>query len=526
MKTAVKFFVAFLIWGVSPAVQAINSLPLTEVDLYLQGAKLLHRGKVNVQSGTQTIQISGLASDINERSLQLSLSTEIQLLKFQIVKQPLRNASRPKPLAGMLDSLQDLQQALELHRANREVFVQEQQMILANKQIGGQNGVSVLELQKMSDFFRVRLHELNIKLAQAKAEETKLLAQYHALKSRLDEQRALLPDFEVLLELDVKAEKPGKYEMSLAYLIDAAYWEPSYEIRATGMGAPVDVYVKAQITQRSGLDWKDIAMRISTQLPQQISAKPVISPWILDFYDPKPVAMYDQDVRAGMAPRMHAEAVDGSAKNLAKANYTPKQQFLNLIYEPKQRLTVPHALSQLVALDQHQFRADYQHYLAPRISKEVYLLVAIAGFDSLRFMPGNASVFFENTLINQAWMEFESENDTLELALGIDKAVKVDFTESTFNEQKRLGQQQAKRYVYSIRVNNSHQQAVHLKIQDQIPVSRQKEITVEDAQLNHAMHDAATGLLTWHAKIQAGTTIQIEYGFEVRYPKNKRVLNL
>lgn len=524
---AKRFLIVLLSFFLFEA-QATQKIPLKEVDLYLQGAKLIHKGAVDLKGGSQKIQIQGLASNMDEQSLQLSFPKEVQLLKFQVVKQPLRAAPRPSALLPLLDSMQLLQYNLSLHRANAEVFAQEQQLILANKQLGGQNGVNVMELQKMSDFFRVRLQELNLKLAHSKSEEVKLLEQIAGVKARLERERSLLPEFEVVLELDLNAFKAGNHLVTISYLVDAAYWEPTYEIRSKGMGAPIELFTKAQITQNTGLDWKEVRLSISTQLPQQISAKPMMNPWVLDFYEPRPVRVYGRidAEQAASAPRMNADLMESSAKLGSSPNFIAKQQLLSITYEPQQRFTIPNALSQLVPLNEHQFEAEYNHFVAPRLSKEVYLIASLTGIDSVRLMPGKATVYFENTLINQAWMEFASENDTLELPLGIDKLVKVTFKETIQMETKRIAQQHVKHFSYSIDVFNGHSRQIALKVEDQLPISRQKEIVVDDLQLNNAERDEATGLLRWSSKFEAGTTNQITYSFKVRHPKNKKVVNL
>lgn len=522
-----KFFLAALLF-VFTNVSAVapKNLPLTEVQLYLQSAKLTHKGSVSLTLGKQTIHLNGLASELDETSLQIIGNAQTEILSYQIRKVPFRGAAKPPQLAGMLDTLEQMQYDIELLRANKEVLVQEQQLILANKAIGGQQGVSVEQLQKMADFYRVRLQDLNLRIAKSQNEINQLAKKSAELKASIEKKRNALPQFEVMLDVELNCSRAGQHNFVLNYLSEASFWEPVYELKSAGMAKPLQIDLNAKISQQTGLDWDQVTLRISTALPQRHTNKPVLNPWVLDFYEA--IQLYGAaDSEQGQGVRMSKAEMMSEPANIKVNNFVRSSAFLNLEYLPRQQFTVKSDKSEIIPLESHVLSAHYEHYAAPRLSKEVYLMAHVIGWDSLRLLPGQATIYFEQTLISKSWIDFSALGDTLELALGIDNGVKIDFKEQlSFSDNKRITQQQRKQMQYTLEIRNSHAAPIELTVEDHIPVSVQKDIVVEDLQLADAEHNAQNGQLKWQLDLGANVMKKINYGFIVKYPKNKRITNL
>jgi uncharacterized protein (TIGR02231 family) len=524
MKHFLFFLAAFLFVFSSARATAPRILPLTEVQLYLQSAKLTHKGTVSLTSGRQTIYLKGLASELDETSIQLMGSMHSEILSYQLLRNPLRSAPKPAQLAAMIDSLEQMHFDIELLRANKEVLVQEQQLILANKSIGGQQGVSVEQLQKMADFYRVRLQDLNVRIARSQNEVNSLSKKSAELKSKIETDRKALPQFDVILEVQMQCTKAGQYPLILSYVSEASFWEPVYDLRSAGMAKPLQIELNAKISQHTGLDWEAVVLQLSTALPQRHTSKPELNPWVLDFYEA--VQLYDatesgQGIRYSKAEAM-SEPVRARVNNFARSS-----AFLNLEYLPKQQYTIKSEKPEIILLEAHLLPASYKHYAAPRLSKDVYLMANVVGWDSLRLLPGQATIYFEQTLISKTWLDFSALSDTLELALGVDNALKIDFKEQlSFTDNRRITHQQRRQMQYTLEIRNSHNSAVQLTVEDHIPVSVQKEIVVEDLQLAGAEHTDQTGRLKWQLDLTANGLKKVNYGFTVKYPKNKRIINL
>jgi hypothetical protein len=61
-------------------------------------------------------------------------------------------------------------------------------------------------------------------------------------------------------------------------------------------------------------------------------------------------------------------------------------------------------------------------------------------------------------------------------------------------------------------------------IEDQVPVSNDKEISIDKTQDSDANYNQQTGLLSWKKEIEAGKTELISLKYSVRFPKHSRIL--
>jgi uncharacterized protein (TIGR02231 family) len=66
--------------------------------------------------------------------------------------------------------------------------------------------------------------------------------------------------------------------LRLRYLVENASWTPSYNVRAGDDRAAVNLEYNAVIQQRSGEDWPDVAMTLSTATPTLVARAPKLEP--------------------------------------------------------------------------------------------------------------------------------------------------------------------------------------------------------------------------------------------------------
>lgn len=519
-------------WTLNPVVSNANAAQaeLKEVYVYLQGARLSHEVRMQLSAGQQRILITGLADGADESSTRILLPKGLQLLHYQWQHLPLRSQAEPWPLKAGYDSLSGMRTELDALRMRREVFQQEQQLLLANKQLGGTQGVQVTELQKMAAYFHQRLSELGQALLDLQQQEKKLLAKSEELKKSLEQRKASLAEFENVLMAEFIAGKVAAYTLEVSYNCDRVSWEPTYVLRSDGPGKPIQLTMQAQVTQHTGLAWNNVQVQLAAFMPASQLQKPVWSPWVLDYMEEKPV-VYQRfrdanSIAATSAGVFNAEQ-DKAGGVESWAGVQRNNQFFAANYQPDAPLSLQHGEQKRLRIEQRELPAHYEHYLAPRQRQEVLLLARLPLSDSLPQLPGMTQIYFENSLVNSLWLDFSAENDTLDLPLGVDKALVVKFNIApVIAEKKRLGNTAIKTYSYEIEVKNNRNQGVNLVLQDQLPITAQKEIEITAIELQGASLDQQKGIFTQNWLVQAGGSKNWKYGWQVRYPANKRVAGL
>lgn len=75
-----------------------------------------------------------------------------------------------------------------------------------------------------------------------------------------------------------------------------------------------------------------------------------------------------------------------------------------------------------------------------------------------------------------------------------------------------------------ITVRNNKKESVKIQLTDQIPVSQNKEITVESEELSGGKLNLNTGLVTWDIELPAGQSKTFILSYSVKFPKSSNLI--
>ena len=173
-------------------------------------------------------------------------------------------------------------------------------------------------------------------------------------------------------------------------------------------------------------------------------------------------------------------------------------------------------------IDGYEIKAQYEYYAAPKIESDAFLTAKIVDWQELNLLPGEANLFFEGTFLGKSLLDVENAGDTLNISLGKDKGVAVKRTLlKDFSSKRFIGSNKTDTRQYEIVVRNNKQQAISIIVEDQFPVSTQKEIEVQDKKYEGAKLDDDTQKLTWQMSVDPKKENKVGFKYEVKYPKDK-----
>lgn len=174
----------------------------------------------------------------------------------------------------------------------------------------------------------------------------------------------------------------------------------------------------------------------------------------------------------------------------------------------------------MVAVKEHEVASTYRYYSTPRLDPSAYLFAKATGWDQLDLLPGPVNLYFEGTFIGESFLDAAQVNDTLDISLGRDNGVVVvrekqrEMRRSTFNGNKRM-----EVIGWSIDVRNTKQRPIELVIADQIPLAAVSDVEVELTAADDGQLDKATGHITWHDRIESGSTKRHSFTYTVKAPR-------
>jgi uncharacterized protein (TIGR02231 family) len=178
-----------------------------------------------------------------------------------------------------------------------------------------------------------------------------------------------------------------------------------------------------------------------------------------------------------------------------------------------------------VEISQYNIDATYQYYVAPKLGTDVFLTAQLTNWNKYSFLSGEANLFFEGTYIGKSLINTDATTDTLNLSLGTDKNIIVTRTlEKGLALRQSLGSNQKETRNWLIDVKNRKTQSVNLLVEDQVPVSQNKDIEVEAQETSGAKPDATTGKVSWNFMLNSLDEKKVKLKYQVKYPKNQSVI--
>ncbi len=521
------------------------------VTVFTQGAQVFRTTNISVGTGITHLVFTGLTQGINPASIQAGgkgafVVTDVKhRVKYP---EPVKTPAVPKAITKQIEQLEDSLTELDFREseiAERLASLSlEKDMIVKNKLAKGEGKSDSLEvLIKAMEFFHKRLGELNTLISKAKRDKFQLEAASNEVTQKLNELRAYKgdtepekpyqPDNQVVVTISADAPATGVVELS--YMVSAAGWTPSYDLRASNTTEPVKLTYKANVYQSTGEDWKNVRIKLSTSNPNRSHIKPSLPIWYINYYTAQRATVtgsargarpqsadnagyITKDMEEVMSKRLMELSPAESAANYSQIVET----MANVEFAIKLDYDIPSdGNSHVVAVKTESLSANYIHYLVPKIESEAFLLARVTGWENLNLLPGNANLFYDGTYVGQTVINPNVINDTLDLAMGRDQAITVTRTRLKDKESnKLLGTDITRTVAYELRIKSNKGRPINLKVEDQIPVSSIKEIKVELKDADKADYNAATGSLVWDFKMENKTYKSLKFIYEVTHNKD------
>lgn len=505
---------------------------ISGVKVFLAGAQITRTGDVYLPAGISDVVIQNLPTDINERTIQVTGKGEVTVLSVAYRTNYLTNLPRPNAIKILEDSLDLLRRQIDYQNAMSAVYSSEEAMILANKSIGGTNsGVDINSLKANADFYRIRLSDIKTKQLEIGQKLKNFNTEIQRVQNQLNELNAKRnqPSGEIVIKVNVKA--PNSASFVVQYNVNNAGWIPMYDLRATDISSPVKLSFKAGIYQTTGEEWKNVKLSLSTANPNQSGDKPILNPWFLYYYQAE-TQNYKYSNKPSVATKDRAKAESAVDKEQYD-DFKSSNQYTTVTEYPinfEYGIDLPYTIEmdgsmQIVEVKEYQLTAMYQYYTVPKLDADAFLMARVTGWEQYNLMAGEANVFFEGTYVGKSYINPLTALDTLDVSLGRDKSISVRRNlMKDYSGERFIGTQQKVTKSWEIIVKNNKSKDIEIVINDQFPISNNKEIEVDRIEYSGASLEDATGKLTWTIKLKPGESKTLKLKYSVKYPKGQQMM--
>ena len=268
--------------------KAYAKAELSNVTVYRLGAELMQHFSLNTKPQTQFIEVTNISNSMEKYSLQIKTNSNITILGFEYFNNYLSTEAKTSEYLKIEDSLNKINKEITKQNSNLATLKDLLNVLNSNKEIKGtQTGLSVIELMKLMDYYKIKSTELKGQISELDEKVEKLNETKNKLSNQLNEEKKVEMQKGGKLVIQIICNIGGNYEFTLNYLTQNASWTPFYDIKTKNTNSPFDLEYKAKVAQSTGIDWKQIHLKLSTALPNQFGNAPILKTWFLQYTDPR-----------------------------------------------------------------------------------------------------------------------------------------------------------------------------------------------------------------------------------------------
>jgi uncharacterized protein (TIGR02231 family) len=311
-----------------------------------------------------------------------------------------------------------------------------------------------------------------------------------------------------------------------------------WDARLLPESAKVELALLAAIQNRSGEDWREVKLAVSTAQPSRGLHVPQLEPRWLSRAQPvarlegKAAVPAAGTVGRTLAAKVAQEAVATPLpESLDEARADVQEGLLAATFTAPRRETVDGAgLARRIALQRYTLAAEIGRTAAPRLDPAAFLTARVVNESGVPLLAGSAAVFIGDEFAGRSPLPFTPPGGELTLAFGADARVEVErrVLERRHETAGLVSKDDVWRYRTRISVKNRWGAPVALKLLDLVPVSREKEIEVEllDGTAPAREDPERPGVRIHELQLAPREEKVLEIRYRVRFPRGMAVAGL
>jgi uncharacterized protein (TIGR02231 family) len=503
---------------------------ISRVTVYTDRATVTRQGSIILDGSETQLVIDRLPTNINQDSIRVSGRSDSEV-KILSVNTNLQRFTKPvneklAEVAAEIESLEDQTRQIQAQIAT----VQMQSEFITGLRLKTEETFSSgLARQRLTltdtlsfiDTIGNKYTEYALSIETHRQQHREIDKQLGILRSKQKSWSNPQPTESYSVAIDIAAN-PGELQIELIYTINGASWEPLYDLRVNTVTQQLQLTYLAEIRQRTGEDWSDVAMILSTAQPGMGNIPPELDPWYVDITPPPRMVASMAAVERSDSPAPAPEPMM-RARRVAVSMATTERQGNVVTFRLQGNSSIPTGGNPYkVTISQDDHPCKFSYALMPKLVEFAYLQAEVKNPPAgATLLAGTANIFRDDNFVGQVELERVAPGQEFSLNLGIDEGIVVDreLVERQV-DKKFLGNNRRIVCAYRLKIQNLQSTIAHTQLSEQIPHSRNEKIKVKLLKTEPATQLGKLGLLEWQISLAAQQTKEIYYQFAIEYPED------
>src|SRR5512143_1621967 len=271
---------------------------IAEVVVFPDRARVTRRGTIALEAGLQRIEFTDLPLAVQTDSLRAAGRGTAAAVLLGVEAQRVFYSETPteaiRELERQIDDLQQQDRTLLDQQAAAEVRLGFARSLADNATEQLARGLAfgrsdIAQSSTLIDFVQQQIDRAQATLRAVQQQRRELGKQIEKLSNELNQRRAERPRERLMAVVEIEVKQAGDLTLDLTYVIGNAGWTALYDVRLFEANTPrLQLTYLSQVTQRTGEDWTDVSLTLSTARPALTTVQPELSPWYLNVFTPLP----------------------------------------------------------------------------------------------------------------------------------------------------------------------------------------------------------------------------------------------
>ncbi len=325
----------------------------------------------------------------------------------------------------------------------------------------------------------------------------------------------------------VKAARAGKGTLRIVSLSGDCRWTSSYDARLVNE-TTCEVSYYADVTQRSGEEWKGVRLTLSTADVASLVLPPVLKKWALNLRE----AAKKGVTAAPRAPAANAAKFDRTAKpwgggerggRVADTAAREGGGGVVVEFDVPGTADIPPAATRRLLVKKLTFTGKLEREVMPRVQPYAFAVMETTNDSEYPLLPGEMRVFTGNELIGSRSFPLVMQGAKMKLYFGADPAIEVKYRPVKHKEDKGRKTREIE-FEWIMEITNHRSEAVAVKVIDALPRPAMDEIRVRSVKIrprpDNDYEEDPYRLVKWSVTLQPSEKKVFTVSFKLTAPSD------
>ncbi len=517
------------------------------VTVFPDAAAVTRVGEVRVPRGQHVILLRGLPAMIDAASIRVEGTGDgqLQIGSADIRRMPAETA----PTEDAQKKLRELRLELAKVRGRMEAIEARKKAVTDFSRIAAEasakdgKGFDIAQARAAWAAVGEGIAAANEVLQAEAGRLAEIEAEIRAVEAASGRQRPnLAPVVDVAISVEAARDMGAAFKVT--YRVAGARWAAVYDAQLdttqNGPVARVTLVRRASVTQRTGEDWSDVELTLSTARVAGGVTVPDVRTQALGLRDPAVVFEADQlrrqrsvapaparqEAPAMMAAPVMAEPVKALEQEAAASATAFSASFM----APGRVSVSRDGAQRTLRLSSHVIDAPLLAKIAPALETRAYLSTNLTWTDDVPLLPGEVSLTRDGVFVGKARIEAVAPGDQFDLGFGADDRIKVERVPVRRRDNDPSGWSASRNQMSDHRtiITNLHRRPMRISVTDRIPVSENSAITIEPLATNTVPTEKVVqerrGVMGWTHDYAPSEKREVRLGWRLRWPADRELV--